>query len=48
MLFDVENDPAQEQPLDDPAVAQTMTDHLTRLMRENDAPEEQFERLGLD
>ncbi|MHB9026524.1 MAG: sulfatase [Armatimonadota bacterium] len=46
-LFDLQADPAQEHPLDDPAVESRMIDHLTRLMRENDAPEEQYERLGL-
>jgi arylsulfatase A-like enzyme len=48
LLFDVENDPAQQQPLDDEAVRARMTQHMVRLMRENDAPPEQFERLGLD
>lgn len=48
MLFDLESDPAQEHPLDDPAAEKRMIDHLVRLMRENDTPEEQFERLGLE
>ncbi|MEX2540630.1 MAG: sulfatase [Trueperaceae bacterium] len=47
LLFDLENDPAQEQPLDDPEVEEMMIGHLTRLMKANDAPAEQFERLGL-
>lgn len=47
MLFDLHSDPAQEHPIDDPEAEQRMIDHLTRLMRENDAPGEQFERLGL-
>jgi arylsulfatase A-like enzyme len=47
MLFDLRNDPKQERPIDDPAVERRMVDHLVRLMKENDAPEEQFERLGL-
>ena len=33
--------------MDDPDVEQMMTEHLVRLMKENDAPPEQFERLGL-
>ncbi len=47
MLFDVQSDPQQEQALDDPAAEQMMTEHLKRLMRDNDAPVEQYERLGL-
>ncbi|MCP4644483.1 MAG: sulfatase [bacterium] len=47
MLFDLETDPKQEQPLDDPAVEQRMVGLLDRLMRESDAPPEQWERLGL-
>lgn len=47
MLFDCENDPQQEHPLDDSATEDMMTEHLVRLMRENDAPAEQYERLGL-
>jgi arylsulfatase A-like enzyme len=47
LLFDLDKDPDQERPLHDDAVEQMMTDHLVRLMKENDAPPEQFERLGL-
>ncbi len=47
MLFDLENDPRQEHPLDDPAVEARMIDHLTRLMADNDAPAEQYARLGV-
>jgi arylsulfatase A-like enzyme len=47
MLFDLQHDPRQERPIDDPAVERKMIDHLIRLMGENDAPAEQFERLGL-
>jgi len=47
MLFDLEQDPAQEHPLDDPAVEKHMIDLMVKLMKENDAPMEQFERLGL-
>ena len=48
MLFDLENDPGQENPIDDPAAEERMIGHIVRLMKENDAPEEQFERLGLE
>ena len=47
LLFDVESDYAQMNPLDDADVEEMMIGHLTRLMRENDAPPEQYERLGL-
>ncbi len=47
MLFDVESDPAQQSPLDDPETEQRMIELMTRLMKESDSPPEQFERLGL-
>jgi hypothetical protein len=47
LLFDLEADPRQEHPLEDPRVEAKMIAHLVRLMKENDAPVEQFERLGL-
>ena len=48
LLWDVEADPKQEHPLDDPQIEDRMTAHLVREMKANDAPAEQFERLGLD
>jgi arylsulfatase A-like enzyme len=47
LLFDLVDDPSQERPLDDAAVESMMIQHLIRLMVANDAPPEQFERLGL-
>ncbi len=47
LLYDVEVDPGQERPLDDPQVASQMEAHLIRLMDEADAPAEQASRLGL-
>ena len=47
-LFDLANDPGQMNPIVDETVEKTMVGHLKRLMEENDAPGEQFERLGLD
>jgi arylsulfatase A-like enzyme len=46
-LWDVENDPQQQNPLTDPEIERHMVGHLIRLMRECDTPEEQFLRLGL-
>jgi len=48
LLFDLASDPGQEHPISDPAVEQRMIALMVQLMRENAAPPEQFERLGLD
>ena len=47
MLFDLQNDPGQNQPVQDEQVERMMTAHLLRLMGENEAPAEQYQRLGL-
>ncbi len=47
MLFDLESDPKQERAIRDAKIEKIMIDHLVRLMKENDSPKEQFERLGL-
>jgi arylsulfatase A-like enzyme len=47
LLFDLAEDPGQEHPLDDSETEAAMIRHLIRLMQENDAPPEQYERLGL-
>ena len=47
LLFDMQIDPAQEHPLSDPIIEQKMIDHLVGLMRANNAPSEQYERLGV-
>ena len=47
MLFDLQTDPNEERPIRDAKAEARMIEHLVRLMRENDAPPEQFERLGL-
>ncbi|MFO7635040.1 MAG: sulfatase [Caldilinea sp.] len=48
MLFDVQEDPEQQTPLTDAELEDRLLRHLVALMRENDAPSEQFERLGID
>ncbi len=48
MLFDLETDPGQEHPLEDPELEERMKALMVQLMKERDAPKEQFERLGLD
>jgi arylsulfatase A-like enzyme len=48
LLFDLNNDPAQMQPLQDHQLEAEMVEKLKDLMAENDAPLEQYQRLGLD
>ena len=47
LLFDLETDPGQLQPLVDDVLERRMVELLVKLMRENDAPPDQYERLGL-
>ncbi|MEM7734480.1 MAG: sulfatase [Deinococcota bacterium] len=47
LLFDLEHDPEQEHPLNDPDIERQMIAHLLKLMQANDAPVDQYERLGL-
>ncbi|WP_330286083.1 sulfatase [Streptomyces sp. NBC_00576] len=47
LLFDLESDPEQLEPLVDDAVELRMAGLLVELMRRNEAPESQYERLGL-
>ena len=46
LLYDVESDPNQENPLDDPMQIERLTTMAKKLMKETDAPPEQYERLG--
>ena len=46
-LFDLAADPGQLTPIEDAAVEARMREMLVGLMRDNDAPLEQYERLGL-
>ena len=47
MLFDLASDSKQEHPIQNPEIEARMVRMMVRLMQENDAPPEQFERLGL-
>ncbi|KIF73064.1 hypothetical protein QR77_01765, partial [Streptomyces sp. 150FB] len=47
MLFDLDTDPGQSRPLLDDELELRMAGLLTELMRSSDAPESQFDRLGL-
>jgi hypothetical protein len=47
LLYDLETDPGQEQPIIDDAIELRMLELLQRLLIEAEAPASQFERLGL-
>ncbi|WP_106401271.1 sulfatase-like hydrolase/transferase [Actinocorallia populi] len=47
LLYDLENDPEQRTPLIDDDLELRMATLLTRLLRIEEAPPEQYERLGL-
>lgn len=47
VLYDLEKDPFQMHPMDDPEVSRRMVQAMIRLMEANDAPAEQYVRLGL-
>ncbi|HXF61600.1 MAG TPA: sulfatase [Caldilineaceae bacterium] len=47
LLYDLERDPAQETPLADAALEARLIELMVGLMQENEAPPEQYERLGL-
>jgi hypothetical protein len=46
-LFNIKNDPRQEKELDDITAEARMANLLVRAILENEAPEEQYERIGL-
>ena len=48
VLYDVQDDPTQERPIQDATVEARMIDCMIRLMRACDAPAEQYARLGLE
>lgn len=48
LLYDLKEDPKQEHPLHDPVIEERMIKNMVRLMKENDAPKEQYVRLGLE
>lgn len=45
-LYDLYNDPKQENPIQNKEIEKEMIKNMIRLMIENDCPEEQFVRLG--
>lgn len=47
MIFDLETDPLQQHPVEDPILEEQLCDELRAAMRAHDSPPEQFIRLGL-
>ncbi|MCB9135113.1 MAG: sulfatase [Anaerolineales bacterium] len=47
LLFNIKTDPMQEHPINDEALTKKMCEKLTALMRQANAPDEQFIRIGL-
>jgi hypothetical protein len=47
LLFDIEKDPLQLHPFEDVAITAGLLEKMVKLMKESDAPAEQFERMGL-
>lgn len=47
LLYDLHTDPAQENPLSDPTIEALMIDLMRSLMQANEAPSEQYKRLGI-
>ncbi len=48
LLFDLDRDPRQENPVSDPQTEARMRDLMTRLLTENDAPRELYRRYSLE
>lgn len=48
MLFDLDIDPLQKYPIQDSEMENRMSHAMIQIMKENDAPTEQYVRLGLD
>lgn len=46
-LYDLENDPHEDHPMEDLEQSRRMAELLRRMMKESEAPAEQYERLGL-
>ncbi len=47
LLFDLENDPRQEHPIADAEIEERMLGLMVNLIKQNDAPAEQYRRLGI-
>ena len=47
-LFDLENDPHEMHPIDNPEIVARLRRSMVQRMIENDAPIEQYTRMGLE
>ena len=47
LLFDLETDPEQEHPINNVEIEKMMIEKMRRLMEENEAPLEQYQRVGI-
>lgn len=47
VLYDLQKDPHEMCPIEDETVIGRLRRQMTKLMLENDAPVEQYERMGL-
>ena len=48
LLFDLENDPEEKNPIQDKALEKQLKNAMVKLMKTEDAPAEQYRRLGLN
>ena len=47
MLFDLKEDPGQEHPMENEKIRRNMCGYIRESMKENDAPAELYDRLGI-
>ena len=47
LLYDLEGDPGQQEPLADKDLEERLSGQMAALMQACEAPPEQFERMGL-
>ena len=46
LLYDLEADPSQNTTISDPEVEKRLREVMLKMMHENDAPRDQYERFG--
>ena len=46
LLYDLEQDPTQNTTIHDPETEKRLGQAMIEMMRENDAPKDQYERIG--
>ncbi len=46
-LYDLQQDPTQNTPINDPEITERMKGYISEFMKENEAPDELYERLGI-